>query len=119
MAVRRRAVAGGDPLLEDAELDGAVERGGAHAGFHAGPPLFRRRVAGIDDLHGCAPLVGWAKARSDVPTIVIPGSMVGTPPAAFAPGRFAHPHMGTCESRPRIDPDQVWHDGRAARGAMR
>src|SRR3954470_6250748 len=91
MAVRRRAVAGGDPLLEDAELGGAVERGGAHPGFHAGPPLFRRRVAGIDDLHGCAPLVGWAKARSDVPTIVIPGSMVGTPPAAFAPGRFAHP----------------------------
>ena len=46
--------------------------------------------------------------------------MVGTPPTArCAPGCFAHPHMGICKSRPRIDPDQVWHDGRAARGAMR
>src|SRR5258708_4176898 len=45
--------------------------------------------------------------------------MVGTPPDAIASSGFAHPHMGICESRPRIDPDQVWHDGRAARGAMR
>src|ERR1700754_799739 len=43
----------------------------------------------------------------------------GTSLDAFAPGRSAHPHMGICESRPRIDPDQVWHAGRAARGAMR
>src|ERR1700754_4349754 len=27
--------------------------------------------------------------------------------------------MGICESSLLIDPDQVWHEGRAARGAMR
>src|SRR4051794_32887883 len=62
MAVGRRAVAGSDPLLEDAELRGAVDGGGAHAGFHAGPPLLRCDVAGVDDLHWCVPSVGWAKA---------------------------------------------------------
>src|SRR4051812_13933972 len=69
MAVGRRAVARRDALLENAELRGAVDGGDAHTRFHARPPLLRRRVVGVDDLHWCAPSVGWAKARSDVPTI--------------------------------------------------
>src|SRR5436305_14065869 len=37
--------------------------------------------------------VGWAKARSDVPTVLLCARcpMVGTPPDAFASGCFAHP----------------------------
>jgi hypothetical protein len=40
--------------------------------------------------------VGWAKAHLAVPTIFLSyRAMVGTPPGAFAPGRFAHPYAVT------------------------
>jgi hypothetical protein len=87
MGVRRRAGAGGDPLFEDAEVRGAAGGRDAHPGFRAGPPLFRRRVAGVDDLHECVPhCVGWAKALAPCPPSCSRArcEMVGTL-------RFVHP----------------------------
>ena len=51
----RRASAGRDPLLEDAELRRAVGGRNHHAGLDARPPLFQCCVFGIVDFHGNTP----------------------------------------------------------------
>jgi hypothetical protein len=51
----RRAVAGRDPLLEDAQLRGAIDPGDHHAGFDTGAPRLQGTICEIDDLHVIRP----------------------------------------------------------------
>ena len=64
--MRRRAMAGRDPLLEDAERRGAALRRNHHAGFDARPPLLQRQSLGSMIFMACLsrPL-RWANSKAD------------------------------------------------------
>src|SRR5947209_2639979 len=73
-----------------AEAEAIDDAGAAARGVPSGAGGARREA------------VGWAKARSAVPTIIVSDSgmeMVGTPPGACAPGDFAHPTSFSSRAR--------------------